>query len=221
MGRKWGELRICQEALKGIAYLAMLLDHIGAVLLPNVGLRIIGRLAFPIFCFLLVEGTDHTKDPRRYGLRLLISAVISEVPYDLLFYGGLSWAGQNVMVTLLLGYGMVRLMDRVPKDWMKVPVIAIFALAAGLTKSDYGPWGILIIAMFALTRGRGAGLRTMLLAVICWVMSDAKIQLSGVLAMVPINLYNGRKAVSGRALQWAFYLFYPVHMLALWLITLI
>ena len=123
---------LSQEGLKLIACITMLLDHIGAVVVmawfenssgANKGLlldlyemlRVIGRLAFPIYCFLLVEGSVHTCDPKRYGLRLLIAAVLSEIPYDLAIYGGISWQNQSVMVTLLLGFLMLRVMDRLGK----------------------------------------------------------------------------------------------------------
>ena len=95
---------LSQESLKLIACITMLLDHIGATLvlrmvqgmpMPNdqyrqlVGIyyafRIIGRIAFPIFCFLLVEGAYRTRNPKKYGLRLFIGMLLSEIPFDLAF----------------------------------------------------------------------------------------------------------------------------------------
>ena len=79
---------ISQEGLKLIACVSMLADHVGAVFFPGSILRFMGRLAFPIYCFLLTEGACHTRNPKRYALRLLSGILLSELPYDVLFYGG-------------------------------------------------------------------------------------------------------------------------------------
>ena len=99
------KVSISQEGLKLLACVTMLIDHIGAVFFPQFQwLRIIGRLSFPIYCFLLAEGVHYTRNPAKYGLRLLLVAGLAELPYDLLFYGKLTWAKNSVMVTLLLGF---------------------------------------------------------------------------------------------------------------------
>src|SRR5699024_2332190 len=95
--------------LKCIAILSMALDHTGAVLFPQeIWLRCAGRLAFPVFCFLIVEGFVHTHDVYRYMARLGVFALISEIPYDLAFRGVcLEFAYQNVFFTLLIGIVMM------------------------------------------------------------------------------------------------------------------
>lgn len=225
IGLKKGGLS--QEGLKCIACAAMLIDHIGAVLLPRLTvLRIIGRMAFPIYCFLLAEGAHYTRDPKRYGIRLAVGALLAEIPFDLAIWGGPGWDGQSVMLTLLLGFWMARCMMGVT-GVRRVLVILPFYLAAELLRTDYGGMGILLIALFVLTRElpRRWIWQTVGMAVLCWSGYDVAvgplylpIQAFAVLAMIPICAYSGHKRSGNKLLQWGFYLFYPVHLTVLWLL---
>ena len=149
MERKFG---ISQEGLKLIACLTMLIDHLGAIFFPTCAwLRMVGRLSFPIYCFLLAEGVHHTRNLKKYGLRLLLVALITELPYDLLFSGEFTWAKNSVMVTLLLGFLMGAAMKQLPL-WAK-PFAAIpFAFIARYCHGTYGMEGVLMIAIFLLAR---------------------------------------------------------------------
>lgn len=218
---------LSQEGLKLIACAAMLLDHIGAVLLPGPGLRIVGRIAFPIFCFLLVEGAAHTRSTKKYGWRLFLGAVLSELPYDFLFYGEPTWEHQSVMVTLLLGLIMIHWMRK--RKWGILPFCLCF-FAAEFVNAEYGCWGIALLGLVAFTaeKSREKLLQGIGMALIFWLMGSYSvalgpvqipIQLFGLLSMIPIGLYSGRKRTANRAVQWAFYLFYPVHLTALLLIA--
>ena len=221
--------KISQETLKSIACVTMLLDHIGAVFVPWIGLRVIGRLAYPIYCFLLAEGAVRTRNPKKYAIRLVVGMVLAEIPYDLLFYGRLTWAHQSVMVTLLLGFGMMMAIDKVWTTGLKFLLAVVFALTAELLNTDYGGTGIFIIALFAVTREREDRivLQTLGQALI-WLTAGGyeialgsfsiPIQLFALTAMIPIGLYSGEKTTSSRAVQIAFYLFYPAHMAALLLL---
>ena len=124
-------------ALHIIAMALMLMDHLWATLLPAQDwLTCAGRLAFPIFAFMTVEGYFHTRNLKRYALRLLLFALLSEVPFDLM-YGG-TWfypVHQNVIWTLLLGLLGVHLMETVRKKqklWVSRPVYAAVAAAGAL-----------------------------------------------------------------------------------------
>ena len=224
-----------QEGLKLIACVTMLIDHAGAVFVSPMehyslyyAMRIIGRLAFPIYCFLLTEGVAHTKNPVKYGLRLFVGVLLAEIPFDLALFGGFTWNYQSVMVTLLLGFGMALIMNRLDRTKL-VPVIA-FAFLAELFRTDYGAWGIFMIAIFVMTRERKDrnNLQIIGMLIICYFMNSAAVSIYGVrvpielfavLALIPVFLYTGKKSTTSKAVQTGFYLFYPVHLAVLYLIS--
>lgn len=213
---------ISQEGLKLIACGCMLLDHIGAAVFPSTLLRIIGRLAFPIYCFLLAEGVFRTANPKRYALRLCIGALLSELPFDLLFFGELTWQHQNVMFTLLTAFVMMRLMLRREDPFQRILIMLPFILLAQLLRTDYGGYGVALAGIFLLCRQKPQGflLSTLLSGLLFLAMPGTAVfgiplQLFAVGAMLPICMYSGRKRSSGPAVQWAFYLFYPIHLLVL------
>lgn len=224
---------LSQEGLKFLACAIMLLDHIGATLIPWGTLRIIGRLAFPIFCFLLAEGAHYTRSPRNYLLRLGIGAILSELPFDLALFGSWSWQHQSVMVTLLLGAMALLAMKRMTQPLLKILVLLLFACLADFMNTDYGGAGVLLIGLFGLTRERKYGWVIQLLGMylICrWIIPGGVvwfidryvfIEIFAILALIPIWLYSGKKSTSSRAVQWAFYLFYPVHLWILYLISIL
>ena len=149
------------DALKLIAVVTMLLDHTGDVLFPGrMWFRYIGRLSFPIYCFLLVEGFFHTMYLSSYMLRLFVFGLVSEIPFDLAFYGVLiTFRHQNVFWTLLLGLAAIALMNTVRSDniYVRIPVQALiaipFCIAAQLIHSDYRWVGVGLIVSMYLFRG--------------------------------------------------------------------
>lgn len=221
---------LSQETLKIIACVTMLLDHIGAVVVPSLGLRVIGRMAFPIYCFLLAEGACYTRSRKKYGLRLLIGLLLSEIPFDFLFFGEWTFAHQSVMVTLLLGFLYAVSMNYLPVTGYRILLIFPFAMAAELLNCDYGGWGVAMIAMFVVTReSRYKWLLQIfwlaMLSVMIGGMAIAigpvriPIQLFSLAALVPIWLYDGRKITDNIWIRQGFYLFYPVHLTLLYLIV--
>ena len=221
---------LTQEDLKLIACISMLIDHIGALFYPGMDeFRIIGRMAFPIYCFLLVEGAHYTRDPKKYALRLLIGALLSEIPFDLAFCGRIGASGCSVMVTLLLGYGAILLMKQVPGLWKGIAIVPFF-FGAELLQTDYAGNGIAIIAFLAIVRERELGelWRFLGLMILLWFGYEIRIgfirlplEHFGLLALVPVHFYRGEKRTRSAIVQWCFYLFYPVHLLLLWLIRMI
>ena len=223
---------IPQEGLKLIACLSMLIDHAAYIFDGSWEWRAVGRLAFPIYCFLLAEGVFHTRDPKKYGLRLLIAAVISEFAYDFAFYGRCLWLRQNVMVTLLLGVLALEVMKRCPNLPSKILAALPVAFVADVLHTDYSGYGVMLVALFGLTRevpGKWP-LLAVGMAILFWLMPSSvvtvlgipvPVQLFGMAALLPIALYSGEKLTRSKAAQWAFYLFYPVHMVLLRLLWLV
>lgn len=218
--------RISHEGLKLIACVSMLLDHLGATLFPIPALRLIGRLSFPIYCFLLAEGVRHTRDPKKYLLRLGIGAILSEIPYDLLFYGRIGLQGQNVMVTLFLGAAMLMLLQQLRKPLYKFVLILFFGIAAEFLQCDYGSRGIFLMGLLYLTDNVSLHLLGLVLVALAshgylrFFGIPIPVQLFSVFALLPIYFYSGEKRRYSRILQWGFYLFYPAHLLALLLLKI-
>ena len=215
---------ISQEGLKLLACITMLIDHIGAIFFPTVAVyRIIGRIAFPIYAFLLAEGVFHTRNPMKYGLRLLLVAVLTELPYDLLFRGEFTWAKNSAMITLLLGFG-AGIAIKHCRGWWKLLVCLPFIFLARYAHSSYGMEGVLMIVLFLLCREvpcrRPVQIVLMVLLSLRMAGFPGKIslQIYGLLALIPITLYSGEKRSRSKAMQWAFTLFYPVHIIILLLI---
>lgn len=222
------EKGLSQEGLKILACVTMLVDHAALLFGGSPWLRAIGRLAFPIYCFLLTEGIRHTRDVRRYLSRLLFAAIVSEPIYDLVLYPCVGiWQHQNVLWTLALGCAMLWCMTMIHKPVAKLAVMLLFALAAQLVRASYGSSGIYMIALFSLCREVPEGKWALAagLLVINWLMGsftapvfglDVPVQLFAELALVPIFLYSGEKRTRLKAVSWGFYLFYPAHLLLLW-----
>lgn len=222
---------LAQEHLKILACLLMLVDHIGHMnLIPGyyTELRTVGRLAFPIFCFLLCQGFIHTRSKKKYMIRLGIGALISEIPFNLFISGQVFYlGGQSVMVTLFFAFLMAMLMEKVENLPLKILLLIPFYLFGELLNSDYGGAGIMMVAIFLLTENLPYKLlwQTVLMVIAQFLIGGWKLtffgisfplQLFALFAMVPIAFYNGKKNTHSPILQWGFYLFYPVHMLILY-----
>ena len=226
------------SALKALAMTCMLLDHMWATIVPgNFWMTCVGRLAFPLYAFQLAEGFFHTADRRRYALRLLGLAFVSEVPFDLVQFSTPFFPfHQNTVFTLLLGLWAISGLDRARRE--RTPrriVLGLLTLAAacllgGIGFVDYGVMGVLTVVLFYLLRNfplaRLAQLAAMVLLNIVFFKGqtipllgfDFPIQGFAVLALVPIWLYSGKKGFGGKGFQWTAYLFYPIHLLVLYLL---
>lgn len=218
------------SALKVIALAAMTLDHVACFILAGIPgfrqvlfsihghnyswctiLNCIGRSAFPLFAFLLAEGYIHTHDRRKYGLRLLAFALISEIPWNLVHTGALFYGRQNVFFTLFLGYlgicAWEGFKDCQRKQWGAI--LGLLAVSYFL-KADYSYLGFLsILLLYLLRTSRLAqGLGT-----ICMNTSH----LMCIPAAACMCLYNSRRGfIGGNVFKYFFYAYYPLHLLVLW-----
>ena len=222
--------------LKLIAICTMLIDHMGYTLFPGVmWLRCVGRVAFPIFCFLIAEGCVYTHDRKKYAARLLVFALLSEIPYNLM-NSGMIWDpyDQNVLWTLLTGALVCWLIDWALKKCTPLSfVLTGAAMVASYWqleafRTDYGGWGMLLVAAFygvhrapsgAVVKmiAQAFGLAFFSLGVMGGYLS---IELWSLVSLAPIWLYNGQRGFSHKAVQYGFYAFYPVHILILSLIAM-
>lgn len=239
-----GKMNLSAAALHILAMAFMLMDHLWATLLPaQEWLTCVGRIAFPIFAFMAVEGYFHTHNLKKYLLRMLIFAVISEVPFDLM-YGG-TWfypVHQNVIWTLMMGLAGIHLMETVRKKkstFVYILVSAIVVIVGGLLGTlsmvDYYGIGVLTVFIFYFFRGRKWWCLLGQMLALYWVNVELlgglmyPIRLFGMefelcqqglalLALLPIWLYRGRQGYHSKPFQYFCYAFYPIHMLVIVLV---
>lgn len=196
--------------LKLLAMLAMTADHIGAVFFPEIPLlRWIGRLAMPVLCFFIGEGLRHTRSPRRYLLRLTGFALLSELPFDLAFYGGIEWGHQNVYFTLALGLlALWAIQSWGMEGWL---LALTAALAAELLGCDYGMYGVLLILLLDRFH-RAHSEQLAAAALLNLAFFGLQTQTLSLIALPLLWLYNGKRGRDDRRL---FYLYYPAHLCVL------
>ena len=230
--------------LKLLAMALMFCDHLWATLLPGQQwLTNLGRLAFPIFAFQIVEGYAHTHNFPKYLKRMFLFALISEIPFNLMTAGGLmNPFHQNVMFSFCLGLLLMRFLDYMKGKPLPVYLISIAGtlflgyLLGMATFVDYYGYGILMLLAFFLLRNvkfGWIGLTAVMLYINGEMMGGLMLPVSlfgrtfeiyqqsfAVLALIPIFMYNGRQGSHNRVIQYGAYAFYPFHMLILALIWL-
>ena len=203
--------------LKIIALITMMIDHYGAIFHGDIQLfRIIGRIAFPIYCFLLVEGYIHTRDVKKYASRLFIFALISELPFDLAFYGKLGIQHQNIFFTLFIGLIAMYFMDKYETRGKRFIIFYLAGILASLLATDYGIIGIIYILSFYKSRNLPKEKRIPIVGLIIFavnLLSGARLQQYALLALPLLYLYNGKPGPKHKAIQILFYAAYPLHLL--------
>ncbi|MCR5279364.1 MAG: conjugal transfer protein TraX [Lachnospiraceae bacterium] len=249
---------ISGSGLKWIAIITMIIDHIAAVVLEPLYMRLvspglfedaefmspwmmehkgvaalallvplmrtIGRFSFPLYCFLLTEGFVHTRSVWKYGLNLIIFALISEIPFNLSHDGLVfNWEFQSAYLTLVLGLGCMYVLSRVEtvkkEAWYRYPLlflsVAVFSVAAIQLRTDYAAAGVLAIAAMYLLRKN----KVIAFAVACVILTilSNRIEIVALFMLIPVSKYNGERG--NQRFKYAFYAIYPGHFLVLYLIS--
>ena len=253
--------RLTSEKLKILAMGTMFLDHAAVAmifgsglsdwnpLMENIGIamRLVGRMAFPLYAFLLVQGFMWTRDWTKYLMRVALFALVSEVPFNLVVSENVwyPWA-QNTLVTLMIGLICMRMLAALESRFgqafrfecpnrscrieneesnrdlgemilgiaLAVWVVAAAMLAAAVMRSDYSATGVLLIAVLYLFRYRPAESVTAGCLVMVLIYRFSMEVLFAWIAFFLISRYNGER---GRKLGLMPYVFYPLHLLAVWL----
>lgn len=230
---KWG---FSTFTLKMVAAITMFIDHFAVLYLTDYKdlynlCRAIGRLSFPIFCFILVEGFYHTKNKMNHAILLGIFGLVSEIPYNMMYGSFFDLSRQNVILTLFIGYMVIWALDSISMfkiDYSDAvlkkvsagrlnALLELIAMAVGFgmayfLNTSYSYGGVLLIICFYVFRKYHLG-RAIINLVFNLGMFGFGIQWFGALSVIPIGLYNER--VGKYKWKYFFYIFYPLHLFLL------
>jgi hypothetical protein len=230
-----------------MAMLFMLCDHLWGTIVPgNDWLTCIGRVCFPIYAFLLVEGYFHTSNLKKYVKRLLLFAVISEIPFNLAMASSVIYPfHQNVLWSFLIALGLIHCNEKAKstgKLWLRI-IVAVFTILAGyllglITMVDYYHAGILMVLTFYFFHHRnwwdyvgqliclgyinlellgGFGYEVVIFGETVFLTRQGL----ALLALIPIWLYKGKQGYHSKWWKYFCYAFYPVHLLILGLLKFV
>lgn len=216
--------------LKIIALITMTLDHIGIQLFPQISiLRIIGRLSFPIFAYMIAEGCQYTHNRKKYLLAMWGLAATCQLVY----FFAMGSLYMCVLVTFALSIGLIYAIDfgRVKGGiaWA-VPIVTLAAsmflcivlprLLSGTDYSiDYGIWGVLLPVFAYLGTSRKDKFALMSAGLILLSRSIGSIQWFSLAALIPLYFYNGTRGKT--RMKHLFYIYYPAHLVAIYAISLL
>ena len=233
---------ISADVLKIVAVVTMIIDHIwqAGLVEPRV-FNWVGRLAFPIFAFQVAEGYTKTSNVKKYAARLLLFALVSEIPFNIFCVDSVFFPDyQNVIFTLLFGLCSLIAVDKAKKDksakngFLCVMGVLVIVILADALQMDYGAAGVFTVLAFYIFRdvkhARVLELLSMVLIFTVLFPGNsftveifgrlylAPVQIFALFSLAPIWLYNGKKGKYSKALQYGFYAVYPLHLLVLYAI---
>lgn len=240
-------IKITSFGLHILAMVFMLCDHLWGTIVPgNDWLTCVGRISFPIFAFMIVEGYFHTKDLKKYVKRLLFFAILSEIPFNLAMGSRVFYPiHQNVLWSFLISIGLIHWNENAKtseKIWKRL-IVAVITVVLGylaglLTMVDFYHAGILTVLVFYFTKNLG-WLKYFLQTVLLWYINmellggyGYEVEILGkihfitrqgfaLLALIPIWLYEGKQGPYNKVIKNIYYWFYPVHLLILGILKLI
>ena len=216
--------------LKMLALIAMTLDHIGASLLPRVTfLRIIGRLAFPIFAYMIAEGCQYTRNRKKYLLAMWGLAATCQLVY----FFAMGSLYMSVLVTFGLSIGLIYLTD-CAKTGSLPGTVGLMAAICGLSfltymlpgllpgtdyGIDYGIWGVLLPVLVYLGKDKEEKLRNFAVGQIVLALGSGSLQWFSLFTVPLMVLYNGQRGK--RKMKYLFYIYYPAHLVVIYLLGLL
>lgn len=224
--------------IKTIAIIVMFLDHFASVFLPHTNLislifRLLGRTAAPVFCFFIAEGYHYTSNLKKYIARLFIFAAVSHLPYNLAF-GFSFFRATSVIWPLAIGLAALAAIKSEKIHFILKPVIlAACCLIAYPFRANWHFIAVLWIVVFGVFHGNFkrqiAGFLTV--GVVCHIIPSLIRfgffheaypqwhQLGIFLAVPLLAMYNGKPGKKSLAMKWLFYVFYPAHLILLYLLS--
>ena len=208
--------------LKIIACICMIFDHSGYLIFGTSSwFNYIGRLAFPIFAFQISEGYIHTRNLKKYFFRLIVFAIISQIPFILFSYFAFnSFSTLNIFFTLALGLLAIIIIDKMPIKLFGIILAILIGYLADFLHTDYGSFGIAIIVIFYLFKNNIFLMDlSYIVAVVlkfCLYMPDSfKARIYCFFTILPIILINLYNKEQGKKIKYFLYIFYPAHLLIL------
>ncbi|WP_246058080.1 TraX family protein [Paenibacillus illinoisensis] len=196
--------------MQWIAMITMLIDHIGAVFYPQVEeLRIIGRIAFPIYAFAVYIGYKHTRNVQKYIWRLFWIAVLSQIP----FMAAFNHLSLNVVWTLWSSLLVLLVLDKLPNRLLGIPIVVGAGIIMEITAMDYGMYGLLLVLLFRYFQGPVLVLGHVLLTALYIQLYSSSVQMYSVVATLGIAIaqyYGAGFRLKGP--RWIWRYFYPAHL---------
>lgn len=222
---------LSNNQLKILALIAMTADHVGLQLLPQLGfLRIIGRLAFPIFAYMIAEGCQYTRNRKKYLLTLAVMAALFQIVY----FVAMDSVYQGIFVTFTLSVILIFVFDRARErrtvasallaGGVMAAVIFLCTVLPRLWSSsdfavDYGIWGVLLPGAVYFERKRIGKLLMTALLLSALALEWGGTQWFALLALIPLACYNGQRGKY--KMKNLFYIYYPAHLVVIWLLDMV